>query len=103
MAGVGGFGPDQVGQQSPDFGDGERDEVTAARFRVPFFDRVTVRKAWASMDRVMCRYQPVYWRTWEWSRPVSPFAVWKVSSMAQRVPATRTRSARPVRAGAWQR
>jgi hypothetical protein len=25
---------------------------------------VTARKAWASMDRVMCRYQARYLRTW---------------------------------------
>ncbi len=29
----------------------------------PFFDRVTIRKAWANMASAMCRYQPVYWRT----------------------------------------
>jgi len=33
----------------------------------------------------------------QWSSPVSPFAVWKVSSMAQRLPATVTNSIRVAR------
>ena len=61
---IGYFGPDQVDQQPPDFRDAQGDEVTSGRISAPFFDRVTVRKAWASIDRVMCRYQPVYCRTW---------------------------------------
>lgn len=60
---VGCFGPDQVDQQSPDFRDAQGDEVTSGWISAPFFDRVTVRNAWASIDRVMCRYQPVYCRT----------------------------------------
>ena len=35
-------------------------EGAVARMRAPFFDRVTVRKACASIERVMCLYQPVY-------------------------------------------
>lgn len=25
----------------------------------PFFERMTLRKAWANMESVMCRYQPL--------------------------------------------
>lgn len=55
--------PDEAGEQSSDFGQCQGYEFAIARVLAPFFDRVTVRKAWASMDRVICRYQPVYWRT----------------------------------------
>lgn len=52
--------PDEAGEQAADFGDGERDQL-AGRCRCPPFApaaaRVTVRKAWASIARVMCRYQ----------------------------------------------
>lgn len=61
---TGRLGPDQVGEQVPDFRQGEGYELAVGRERAPFFDRVTVRNAWASIDRVMCRYQPVYCRTW---------------------------------------
>jgi hypothetical protein len=71
VQGVGGFGdagPDQSGDQVSDFGQGERDQPVIASAGggscAPFFDRVTVRKAWASIDRVMCRYQPVHCLTW---------------------------------------
>jgi hypothetical protein len=36
---------------------------------------VTARNAEASIDNVMCRYQPCQVRTWYWSRPVSFFPV----------------------------
>ena len=71
VQGVPGFGngrPDQSGDQVPDLGQGERDQPVIASgvggSCAPFFDRVTVRKAWASIDRVMCRYQPVHCLTW---------------------------------------
>ena len=54
-------GPEESDEESSDLGDGQGDQPAVG---VPFFDRVTVRKAWANIDRVMCRYQPVYWRTW---------------------------------------
>ena len=66
--GFGNAGPDQSGDQVPDFGEGERDQPVIASgvggSFAPFFDWVTVRKAWASIDRVMCRYQPVHCLTW---------------------------------------
>ena len=58
------MGPDEVEHEAPDFWDGQGDEVTVRPGAEPPFERVMVRKAWASMDSVMCRYQPVYWRTW---------------------------------------
>lgn len=30
----------------------------------PLFYRITVKNACANIDKVICRYQPVYWRTW---------------------------------------
>jgi len=52
--------PDEVGEQASDFGDGERDQLLD-RPGSPLFPAalavVMVRKAWASMARVMCRYQ----------------------------------------------
>ena len=30
----------------------------------PFFEQMMLRKARATMARVMWRYQPVYWCTW---------------------------------------
>ncbi len=59
-----GLVPDQVDEESPDFGESQGDEVSAGGILGPLFDRVTVRNAWASMDRVICRYQPVYHLTW---------------------------------------
>ena len=38
--------------------------AVVAGFSGPLFDRVTVRKVCASIERVMCRYQPEYCRTW---------------------------------------
>ena len=66
-------GPDQEHKQVPDLRQGQGDQLAMAVV-TPFFAaaraRVTVRKAWASMARVMWRYQLVYWRTWYWSSPV---------------------------------
>ena len=66
-------GPDQQHEQVPDLGQAQRDQLAAA-VMAPLFAaaraRVTARKAWASIAKVMCRYHPVYWRTWYWSRPV---------------------------------
>jgi hypothetical protein len=57
----------------PDFGQAQDNQLTIAiGARAPFFDRMTVRKAWASMDSVMCLYQPVYWRTWYGRRSSPP-------------------------------
>ena len=71
VQGVPGFGyvrPDQAGDQVSDFGEGQRDQPVMAGdvggSCAPFFDWVTVRKACASIDRVMCRYQPVHCLTW---------------------------------------
>ena len=41
----------------------------------------TARKAWASMARVVQRCQEAQRRTWCWSMPARPLAVWKDSSM----------------------
>jgi hypothetical protein len=49
-----------------------------------------VRKAWASMARVVHRYQDLQVRTWCWSKPHSPFPAWNDSSIVQRRPATLT-------------
>jgi hypothetical protein len=71
VQGASGFGnvcPDQCGDQVSDFGEGQCDQLVVAGgvggSLALFFDRVTVRKAWASIDRVMCRYQPVHALTW---------------------------------------
>jgi hypothetical protein len=66
------------------------------------YARVTVRNTWASNAKVRCRYQPGQRRTSSWSKPTSPSAVYKRSSIAQRIPATRTSPTREVPAGAKQ-
>lgn len=57
-------GPDQQDEQVPDLGQAQRDELATASGVAPLFAaaraRVTVRKAWASIAKVMCRYHPVY-------------------------------------------
>ena len=57
-------GPDQQDEQVPDFGQAQRDELAVAGVMAPLFAaaraRVAVRKAWASIARVMWRYHPVY-------------------------------------------
>lgn len=45
-------------QETVDFGDCDPARPAWA------FGSVTARKAWASMARVMCRYQALYSRTW---------------------------------------
>src|SRR5512143_1105851 len=98
--------PDEAGQAAADLGDCEGNQLVGWA-EPPLFARVaarvTVRKAWASMARVMWRYQPSQRRTWYWSRPTSPLAVWKDSSIAHRAPATRTSSRSGVSAGPWHR
>ena len=46
---------------------------------------------------------PTQTRTSYWSSPTSPLACSNKLSMCQRIPAIRTRSAKPMRAGAWVR
>ena len=53
----------------------------------------TTRTAWASMARVVQRYQERQRRTWCWSKPTRPLLVLMRSSMHQRRPATLTRMA----------
>ena len=62
--GVERLGEDQADETVSDLGQAQGNEGAVAWMKAPFFDRVTVRKAWASIERVMCRYQPVYCRTW---------------------------------------
>lgn len=52
-------GPDEAGEQASEFGDGEWDQLAGRVWHPPFaaLVRVTVRKAWASIASVMCRYQ----------------------------------------------
>lgn len=57
-------GARRADEQPPDFGQREPDQVPVSCGSAPFLERITVRKAWANMEGVMCRYQPVYWRTW---------------------------------------
>ena len=54
------LGEDQADEEVSDLGQAQGDEVAVAWMKAPFFDRVTVRKACASIERVICRYQPVY-------------------------------------------
>lgn len=63
----------QCGPDSPDFVAGQRDQLFKSGSGAPFeatWSRVrsvwavTARNAAASMDRVMCRYQASYLRTW---------------------------------------
>ena len=65
VAGIGLIRPDQVAEQPSDLGHAQCDQLAVvAGFSGPLFDRVTVRKVCASIERVMCRYQPAYCRTW---------------------------------------
>ena len=113
-------------KESTDFGEGQRDETSADRWRgfwcgrlvgwvvvlvellgllAPLFlalCAVMARKVWASMDRVICRCQASQVRTWYWSSPTSFFAVPKHSSMGQRAPATWTSWVNPAWCGLWQ-
>jgi len=60
MFGVERLGEDLADEEVSDLGQAQGDEVAVAWMEAPFFDRVTVRKACASIERVMCLYQPVY-------------------------------------------
>lgn len=55
--------PDDASDEVPDFGQWEPYQLLGAWVRAPFLERMTLRNAWANMERVMCRYQPVYCRT----------------------------------------
>ncbi len=57
-------GPGDAADQAPDFGQGKPYQLLGTWMWAPFLERITLRNAWANMERVMCRYQPVYWRTW---------------------------------------
>ena len=60
----------QGGPEAPDFVAGQGNEVLDAACGVPLWPwmrsvwAVTARNAAASMDRVMCRYQASWRRTW---------------------------------------
>lgn len=58
------WAPDEGDQLVSDFRHGERDQLACLGFGAPFLARMTVNRAWASIERVMCLYQPVYLRTW---------------------------------------
>ena len=60
MFGVERLGEDQADEKVSDLGHAQGNEVAVAWMKAPFFDRVTVRKAWASTERVVGLYQPVY-------------------------------------------
>ena len=61
MFGVERLGEDQADEEVSDLGQGQGDEVAVAWIKAPlFFDQVTVRKACASIESVMCLYQRVY-------------------------------------------
>ena len=64
VSGLDGLVEDERGDEVPDLGQAHCDEAVVDVASRPLFARVTVRKAWASMERVMCRCQPVYCRTW---------------------------------------
>lgn len=58
VLGAGGLGPDEGDDEVADLGQARRDHLAACSWSSPLSDRVTVRKAWASMERVMCRSGP---------------------------------------------
>jgi hypothetical protein len=100
--------PHQRHQPPPHLWHGQRDEFDVQTQGPPFWPslptawaRVTVKKACATNAQVMCRYQPVHVRTSSWSSPTSPFAVSRLSSTAQRVPATSTLFVSGVSCGAY--
>ncbi|MCC3332248.1 hypothetical protein [Nocardia abscessus] len=59
--GEGAGGVEHYRQETADFGDCDSAQPAWAFGSVA---AVTARKAWASMARVMCRYQASYLRTW---------------------------------------
>jgi hypothetical protein len=56
---------EQHGQQAAHLGSGQRDQAAGIPPFTPVaaLARVTSRNAWASKQRVMCRYQPSHRRT----------------------------------------
>ena len=56
--------PGDSGDEVPDFGQRQSYHLPEAWVWAPLLERMTLRNAWANMERVMCRYQPVYWCTW---------------------------------------
>lgn len=68
-------GPDGPGNQVPDLGQGVGYGTFRSESGTPFLVLTAVRKTWASTERVMCGYQPVYCLTWCWFRPVWHLAV----------------------------
>src|SRR5271165_777840 len=93
--------PHQAQQQFPHLRDGQRNQPP------PFFrgfdwlarERMTATTASANSDNTVCRCQPVQLRTSYSSRPQSPLAISKHSSIDQRTPAIRTKSSRVVCGG----
>ena len=76
---------------------------SAGGWRARSLVAITVMMAWASMTRVVLRYQESQRRTWCSSRPVAFLLVLKQVSTHQRVPATRTRAGSPTGMGDQQR
>ena len=85
--------PYQPVEQPPDLGHRQGYQLFVPAGTAPFspgppgsnaWRLTTARQAWASIARVMCRYQPSHFRTSYWSRPTSPLASSKHSSMVQR-------------------
>jgi hypothetical protein len=77
-------------QQRTDFGNRQGDQVGDSFFRrdrLRASARITTSIAKASIDSVMCRYQPIQERTSYSLRPVRCLACSKHSSMVQRRPA----------------
>jgi hypothetical protein len=83
----------QHGKQTSHLRDRHRDQASPPPFSPSAAAaRVTARKAWASRHSVMWRCHAVQRRTSYWSSPIA-LARWKPSSIVQRIPATRARSA----------
>ena len=102
--------PDQCDEQAPHFRHRQREQFDIELESPPFWPsfptawaRVTVRKACANNANVLWRYHPIHFRTSYWSSPTSPLAVSRLSSTAQRVPATCTSVSSVVSAGAQAR
>jgi transposase len=91
---------EQHGQQAAHLWHGHGNQAASVPPFAPVaaLARVTSRKAWASKQRVMCRYHPSHRRTSYWSSPIA-LARWKLSSIVQRIPATRASSALVVSSG----
>src|SRR5689334_592087 len=78
----------QAGDEPTDFRHTEGNWKKCVRSGAPFsaliLTRITARNAKASIDKVMCRYQPCQLRTSSSARPTSCLAASKHSSMRQR-------------------